>query len=511
MSEYLEEENVEKVYQKLGYQSQSDFFDTRLPIYNDFLSFEEYQKQLQSKEEPVEIVEDLADTEIKFTEDIIEFDYNPNMFYANLAKDSYKPVSKRKNFLNYKYLEDESSENLATYINDEKKELSFAIPGTSKLGDFTMDTNIAFGSIGNPLLSLDGRYAEIDNKIKEVKNKYNDYSVSVSGHSAGGSLANYLGIDNPDYAVNTYNMAQGLPFLTNNIKCFLGNCDNINNFRIVGDWASSMSTMMTQGKVFNMKPIIPTEEMNLQADAQETFYYPSYMGLPHNINQFINRNESKLLPDYGQYGRKLAGSLGGLTTAVALPTVTKKLGKIVDTKISEQVRISEENPLPYPGFQQILTGNFIPNILDDINELNIFDDALPLPMPQSLRSSVIDYTTQNIRERIIERLPETSYLPSIKSKLDYITSTNDVVSGLAGFGLGELAGTVLYESALKPDITPLKKKFVTQTEITDLDEDRYFTNIPASIIGGAGITGMYLGGIGYFMQNHLGNQIEEAD
>ena len=269
-------EDTEEFYLNLGYQSQSDYFDKRLPIYNDFLTFEEYSKQLEAKSLPPDIVEQLDDTEIKFSEDeLVEFDYTPNLFYANLAKEAYQNVRNRKDFLNYKYLENESSENLATYINDEKKELSFAIPGTSKAGDLLMDTAIAIASA--PLLGFDGRYEAINNKIKEVKNKYEDYSVSITGHSAGGSLANYLGVDNPDYAINTFNMAQGLPFLTNTIKCKLGlgNCDNINNFRIVGDWASGLSESFSPGKVFNMKPIIPTDEMNLQADSQETFYYPT--------------------------------------------------------------------------------------------------------------------------------------------------------------------------------------------------------------------------------------------
>ena len=488
-------DNKKDVYKTLGYKDQSDYFDTRLPIYNDFLSFEDYQNQLQSKEEPVAALAPMEDTEIKFSEDVIDVDYTPNLFYANLAKDSYNPVNERKDFLDYKYLENESSENLATYINDEKKELSFAIPGTSKAGDLLMDAGIVMAS--SAILGYDTRYNVIDDKIKELKNKYDNYSVSVSGHSAGGSLANYLGVENPDYAINTFNMAQGLPFLTNTRKCKLGigSCENINNFRIVGDWASGMSTFIP-GKVFNLKPIIPTEEMNLQAESQETFYYPTYMGLPHNINQFINRDTSGVLPDYGQYGRKLTAGLGGLTTAVALPMVTKKLGKIVDSKIEPLLDA-------YSGRTAFSDAVFADAALEDFErDLNIQGIT---NLPRLIKEPAEEALRKMRRSESGEQIATTSYLPSIKSKLDYITSTNDVVSGLAGFGLGELAGTALYESVLKPDVTELKsgKRFVTQTEITDLDEDKYFTNIPASIIVGAGITGMYLSGIGAFMQNHL--------
>ena len=491
----MSEEETEEFYLKLGYQSQSDYFDKRLPIYNDFLSFEEYSKQLQAKTIPPDIVEQLDDTEIKFSEDeLVEFDYTPNLFYANLAKEAYQNVRGRKDFLNYKYLQNESSENLATYINDEKKELSFAIPGTSKAGDLIMDTSIAIASA--PLLGFDGRYEAINNKINEVKNKYDDYSVSITGHSAGGSLANYLGVDNPDYAINTFNMAQGLPFLTNTIKCKLGlgNCDNINNFRIIGDWASGLSESFSPGKVFNMKPIIPTDKMNLQADSQETFYYPTYMGLPHNINQFIDRDQE--LPDYGQYGRKLAGTLGGLSTAVGLPIVTKKIGDIVDSKIE-------------PLMEEYLGRTFLSDAVFQEGELENFQFNLERAnigtLPELIKNPTTDALDTMRRSEAIDLISKKSYLPSIKSNLDYITESNSVFSGLAGFGLGEIAGTGLYEGALKPDVTPLqsKERFVTQTEITDFDEDKYYTNIPASIILGAGISGMYLGStIGYLINNN---------
>ena len=64
----MSEEETEEIYLKLGYQSQSDYFDKRLPIYNDFLSFEEYSKQLEAKTIPPDIIEQLDDTEIKFSE-----------------------------------------------------------------------------------------------------------------------------------------------------------------------------------------------------------------------------------------------------------------------------------------------------------------------------------------------------------------------------------------------------------------------------------------------------------
>lgn len=466
----MSDKEEENIYEKLGYTSQVDYFDTRLPIYNDFLSFENYQEQLQNKQnENTEI----KDTEIKFTENpIMDFDYRPNLFYANLAKDAYNPINKRNDFLSYKYLENESTENLATYINDEKNELSFAIPGTNKAGDFLMNTAIATAS--SPLLGFDGRYSQIDNKIKEVKNKYPDYKISVSGHSAGGSLANYLGVENPDYAINTYNMGQGLPFLTNTIKCKLGNCNNINNFRIIGDWASGMSNLIP-GNVFNLKPIIPTEEIQLDADSKETFFFPSYMNIPHTINQFIDRDTNEVLPDYAQYGRKLSGNIGGLTTALAVPFVSNKINTNINNKIDEKNkrRIRNANIKSYLASTGQLSSN--PGVLGSWSNQN---------------------TRPIVEARVETENPLLGYSSNFFSNLQ---NTNEFVSGLAGFGAGEILGTALYEGYLIPEETKLFKKYdnkvITETEITDFDKDE--TNIPLSILAGTALSALSLGaGIG---------------
>ena len=155
------------------------------------------------------------------------------------------------------------------------------------------------------------------------------------------------------------------------------------------------------------------------------------MGLPHNINQFINRDQNKLLPDYGQYGRKLAGTIGGLTAAVALPMVTKKLSSILDTKIE---------PLKQGIRERI---DFIsPSVLDEANLANFQYDLTNAGFLQAedyidrgrnikrlpkLIQDQLDERLQKIRDtEALGRLEQESYLPSIKSKLDYITSTNDL-------------------------------------------------------------------------------------
>lgn len=506
------DEDVDEYFRQRGYESQVDFYDKKLPIYRDFLSFEEYSNQLKNKEISYpEPIEDLKDDEIKFEETKLTFDYEPDLFYANLAKDAYKDIDKRKGFLDYKYLENESTENVATYLNEEKKELSFAIPGTSSAGDFLMDTGIIAGSFGGNLaLALDGRYNKIDKKIKDVKKKYPDYNVSVSGHSAGGSLANYLGIDNPDYKVNTYNMGQGLPFISNTAKCRLGDCKNINNFRIVGDWASSLSESLTQGNVFNLKPLIPTEDIQLEADSRETFFFPSYMNIPHTVNQFIDRDSNKPLPDYAQYGRKIAGGVGGLATAIGVPYFKGKLSKFVDSKIEplkQEIRGRVDFLSP-----SILDEAQLTNFQVDLTNAGLLNAEPFIDRQQTIRrlpkllQDTLDDRLQPIRDReALRRLKEVSNLPYIKEKIDSFSGYNEIFGGIAGFGIGDVVGTAVYESLLKPSEESLFENQIqkkadtkirqtkTETEIIDLDEDKYIE--PSSFEAGLYTTSAVLGGV----------------
>jgi NTP pyrophosphatase (non-canonical NTP hydrolase) len=506
----MNDRDVDETYRKLGYEGQADYFSKKLPTLDeDFLSFEEYSNRFKNIESSIsEPIEDLKDddNEIKFEEVKLTFDYEPNLFYANLAKDSYKDIDKRKGFLDYKYVEEDSTENLATYLNEEKKELSFAIPGTSKAGDFLMDTGIIAGSFGGNLaLALDGRYNKIDKKIKEVKKKYPDYNVSVSGHSAGGSLANYLGIDNPDYKVNTFNMGQGLPFISNTAKCRLGSCKNINNFRIVGDWASSLSESLTQGNVFNLKPLIPTEEIQLEAESRETFFFPSYMNIPHTINQFIDRDSNKPLPDYAQYGRKLGGTIGGLVTALGVPLVSKKINSVIDGYINEAVvnSIFETRDLNFEGS--------LGDIATRINEFSLnIEDEIGLELPEQLGEVAYNFAEKSFerqaRSDFLEQNPKIRYASNFFGGLENI---NDVVSGLGGFGIGDIVGTAVYESLIKPSEESLFEKHMqkkadtkirqtkTETEIIDLDQDKYIEPFEEGLYITSAVLGGALGGIAF--------------
>jgi hypothetical protein len=120
-------------------------------------------------------------------------------------------------------------------------------------------------------------------------------------------------------------------------KCLISGCDNIKQYRIVGDWASA--NQITNS--FQLRPKIGDPELERQAEQADRIYIPQDYLLTHGINNFIGRNESNLKTDYGAYGRKIARRVGDFAGLFALPAIGKKVGeKLVRTSM-----VSPSNPL----------------------------------------------------------------------------------------------------------------------------------------------------------------------
>ena len=290
--------------------------------------------------------------------------------YASFAKEVYTNLDKRKDIEEYEYIADLSSDKYSTHVGD--KEIVFSIKGSDPSGTFVegttdiiKDIGIAFstpsandsnifkmaggvassivlpaigagliasgaiasaplvGTIGGlSALSLIGTgllYNDLNdfqNQLEKIEKKYPDRKINVTGHSQGGTYANLLGIKNEDYDVYTFNAGRGTPNLYNNIKCKYGDCTNIKNYRIVGDFASSLPDGFTEGKSYNLKPKIPDGQTILESKSAEvSLFIPADLYIPHNIRNFEDRTPNNLMPDYGLYGRTLSRRV---TTASAI-------------------------------------------------------------------------------------------------------------------------------------------------------------------------------------------------
>lgn len=333
-----------------------------------------------------------------------------DLSYAVFAKDSYNPIEERRSFNNYDYLPEESTNRIATYTSDVNNELVFAIKGTNPdepVADFFRNSGIALGSLGT-VIGLETfvtgpQLKEYKDHIKSVRNKYLDKKVKVVGHSQGGSYANYIGVDEPDYDVITYNMGTGFPFMSNSLKCRLSDCNNISNYRVVGDWSSILGG---QGNSFMLRPKLIDEELIKQAEEVEKFYLPSEVFVAHGVNQFIGRDKKKLKTDYGIYGRKIAGRLGAVGLGL----------------ISEGYDIEK-----FLKGQAVERGYFMP-------------ETIPT-RPRTLRGDRFMKRVDWIKEQ--QGLGFSNFYGPMRKKIGIATS-------FLGVGAGQLLGEKLYDYVLKP-------------------------------------------------------------
>ena len=81
-----------------------------------------------------------------------------------------------------------SNHNQQVWHNPNEKKLLYNVAGTHDLSDVGTDIWLAFGGLKNT-----NRYKEAGKTIAEAKRKYgNDVQTSITGHSLGGSIAQYV-------------------------------------------------------------------------------------------------------------------------------------------------------------------------------------------------------------------------------------------------------------------------------------------------------------------------------
>jgi hypothetical protein len=105
-------------------------------------------------------------------------------------KSSYGDKKSRKKLSDagYKYASMLSNHNQQVWYHPDKKKLLYNVAGTHNLKDVGTDLWLAFGGLKNT-----NRYKEASKKLDEAKRKYgNNVDTTVTGHSLGGSIAQYV-------------------------------------------------------------------------------------------------------------------------------------------------------------------------------------------------------------------------------------------------------------------------------------------------------------------------------
>jgi hypothetical protein len=143
---------------------------------------------------------------------------------------SYQPLKEQKNFYKDKgyYLDKKlSNDNQQVLYNPTSKKLLYNIAGTHNLKDWGTDAYLLFGKIKDT-----NRYKEAEETLKQAKQKYGLNNATITGHSLGATLGNYIA------------KPQDKSFLLDEGATFgqkIRNNDNFKHYRTQGDLVSVLT------------------------------------------------------------------------------------------------------------------------------------------------------------------------------------------------------------------------------------------------------------------------------
>lgn len=437
--------------------------------------------------------------------------------FASFARDVYNDTSNRSDIDGFKYSPEFSNNKYGTYISD--NDIVFSVKGTTtetiaeSAGNIAKNTAIAFGGptvpgsdksyarqffaglstpsvatglvgasaivgglVSGPALLATGAlagltlagtgllYNDLDNfqtQIDKIKETYPDKKINITGHSQGGTYANLLGINNKDTDVVTYNAGKGLINIYNDIKCEYGDCSNIKNYRIVGDFASMLPSSFQVGESFQLKPKIPDAQSQLEAKSAESFFIPSDLYIPHGVRNFQDRNLKNLMPDYGLFGRTLARRTG-TATGLAISGVAPKLAPAV---LKGGKYVKDALGLGVAGRAEIAT-----------QELGVLGEAITqrpvgvtpqnfLDLQRGISGTNLTRSSQLLQSRIEENLGSqleqaSRSLRNVESAArnanEAFITTNQSLGYVAGGGIGDVTLGLTYDTWFKPQDSELE-------------------------------------------------------
>jgi hypothetical protein len=142
---------------------------------------------------------------------------------------SYKPLKEQKKFYKDKgyYLDKKlSNDNQQVLYNPTSKKLLYNIAGTHNLKDWGTDAYLLAGKLKDT-----NRYKEADKNLQQAKQKYGVANATITGHSLGGAIGNYIAKGND----KAYLLDEGATFGQKQ-----RNNDNHQHFRTRGDLVSAL-------------------------------------------------------------------------------------------------------------------------------------------------------------------------------------------------------------------------------------------------------------------------------
>jgi len=156
----------------------------------------------------------------------------------NALNNSYASRDKQKGaFKNQGYVFDSdlSNDNQQVYYNPGQKKLLYSIAGTHNLRDIGTDAYLMAGKLKDT-----NRYKEAQSTLEKAKKRYNPSETSITAHSLGGSIGQYIAGKND----KVYTLDKGATFGQ-------PTRGNETAYRTSGDLVSLLSSNNTRMKTLN--------------------------------------------------------------------------------------------------------------------------------------------------------------------------------------------------------------------------------------------------------------------
>lgn len=177
--------------------------------------------------------------------------------YAKFAGTSYERLTdsriQKVNDPDWEYDSDISTKHQAVFVNRNTNEVVTSFRGTKELDDLPTDLAIAFG-----MEKMSLRFKKQAKEYQTVLDKYENHTHSLSSHSLGGTLNNYVANKFKDKVHGVYNFNPGASatHAHKNLRARVkGHFEpKIHNFLIQGDLLSFAETRNDSSNTLLEKP-----------------------------------------------------------------------------------------------------------------------------------------------------------------------------------------------------------------------------------------------------------------
>jgi hypothetical protein len=181
--------------------------------------------------------------------------------------------------------------------------------------------------------------------------------------------------------------------------------------------------------------------MRLEAESAESIFIPADLHIPHSIDQFIGRTLNNLNPDPYVYGRKLSSRVGAIGAGIGLPLISSIAGSKIGSMIEKET-------------EEILTDelSFIPlereQIVEFDRDLRLFEIEPPQLFTELLDRELVQFSKEEAEMQVLSN-PNFSNILKVKNLASSFDKVSTFTGGLLGFGLGNVAGNLIYDNLLK--------------------------------------------------------------